>query len=331
MQNEKVIIIGAGPCGMACAIELKKIGIDPLIIEKENVVNTIYRFPTHQTFFSSSDRLEIGDVPFITENKKPVRNQALAYYREVARRKELRMHTFERVTKVERVGQSFQLHTEQTVNKKKKQYMADYVIFATGYYDQPNYMDIPGEDLPKVSHYFKEAHPYYDKDVVVIGGKNSAVDATLELSKAGARVTVLYRGDTYSKSIKPWILPEFKSLIRNGYVTMHFNATVDKIEEEEVYFTVNGEQHRIKNDFVFAMTGYQPDLPFLASAGIEIDSKSGKPSYDENTYETNIPNIYVAGVVAAGYDNNKIFIENGRFHGDAIAASIARKEAKAKV
>lgn len=326
LHKEKVIIIGGGPCGMSCAIELQKHGIDPLIIEKENIVNTVYQFPTHQTFFSSSDRLEIGDVPFITENKKPVRNQALAYYREVAKRKELRIHTFERVIKVERAGSSFQLHTEQTVNKQKNVYAADYVIFATGYYDQPNFMDIPGEDLKKVMHYFKEAHPYYDKDVVVIGGKNSAVDATLELHKAGARVTVLYRGDTYSGSIKPWILPEFKSLIRNGYVTMHFNATVDKIEDKKVIFTVNGQQHSIKNDFVFAMTGYRPDLLFLASAGIEINSENGKPFYDETTYETNVPNLYVAGVVAAGNDNNAIFIENGRFHGKAIAASIFKKD-----
>lgn len=321
-----MIVIGGGPCGMACAIDLKNAGIEPLIIEKENVVHTIHQFPTHQTFFSSSDRLEIGEVPFITENKKPVRNQALAYYREVAKRKELRMHTFERVTKVERNEHSFYLYTEEKFSKKQNLYEADYVIFATGYYDQPNYMNVPGEDLNKVAHYFKEAHPFYNKDVAVIGGKNSAVDATLELHKAGANVTVLYRGDTYSKSIKPWILPEFESLIRNDYVTMHFNATVDKISEDELFFTVNGKQQKIKNDFVFAMTGYQPDLSFLASAGIEIDPESGIPFHDKTTYETNIPGIYVAGVVVAGYNNNKIFIENGRFHGEAIAGSIAKKD-----
>jgi len=326
LQKEKVIVIGGGPCGMACAIDLKNMGIDPLIIEKENVVHTIHQFPTHQMFFSSSDRLEIGEVPFITENKKPVRNQALAYYREVAARKELRMHTFERVTEVKRNGTSFKLYTEEKLSKKQKIYEADYVIFATGYYDQPNYMNIPGENLNKVAHYFEEAHPFYNKDVAVIGGKNSAVDATLELHKAGANVTVLYRGDSYSKSIKPWILPEFDSLIRNGYVTMHFNAMVDKIEEEELFFNVNGAQQKIKNDFVFAMTGYRPDLPFLSSAGIEIHPESGKPFFDETTYETNIPNIYVAGVIAAGYNNNEIFIENGRFHGKAIASSIAQKD-----
>jgi len=312
---------------MSCAIELKKMGINPLIIEKGNVANTIYQFPTHQTFFSSSDRLEIGGVPFITENKKPVRNQALAYYREVAKRENLRIHAFERVTHVEQKNNEFRLNAKLSTNKETS-YTADYIIIATGYYDHPNYMNIPGEDLDKVMHYFKEAHPYYDKDVLVIGGKNSAVDATLELHKAGARVTVLYRGDTYSKSVKPWILPEFDSLIRNGYVKMVFNSTVDKITNDEVYYTVDGRQEKIKNDFVFAMTGYKPDLPFLDEIGIEINEINGKPSYDEATYETNISNVYVAGVVAAGYNNNEIFIENGRFHGEAIANSIINKDSR---
>ncbi len=226
MQEEKVIIIGGGPCGMSCAIELQKLGISPLIIEKKNIVNTIYQFPTHQTFFSSSEKLEIGEIPFITEKQKPVRNQALAYYREAAARKQLRVNTFEKVTGVQKQGEHFEIYTLK--GKKETVYKALHVIIATGYYDQPNYMNIPGEELDKVTHYFKEGHPYYNKKVLVIGGKNSAVDTTLELYKAGAHVTVLYRGEKYSPSIKPWILPEFDSLVKKELVRMEFNAAVTK-------------------------------------------------------------------------------------------------------
>lgn len=324
MQQEEVIIVGAGPCGMAAAIALQEKGMEPLIIEKGNVVNSLYHYPTHQTFFSSSDNLEIGDVAFITEKQRPVRNEALTYYREVAKRKALRIHSFEKVVKIEKENSHFILNTEND-KKEKKQYKAKFVIIATGYYDQPNYLHIPGEDLPKVTHYFKEAHPYFGKNVVVIGGKNSAVDAALELQKAGANVTVLYRGGKYSESIKPWILPGFDSLVRKEKINMVFRANVLKITEDKVFYEVDGEEKEIDNDFVFAMTGYRPNIPFLNQAGIETDPETGVPSYDEETYETNVPNLYIAGVVAAGFDNNSIFIENGRFHGGKIAASIISK------
>lgn len=324
MQQEEVIIVGAGPCGMAAAIALQEKGMEPLIIEKGNVVNSLYHYPTHQTFFSSSDNLEIGDVAFITEKQRPVRNEALTYYREVAKRKALRIHSFEKVVKIEKESSHFILNTEND-KKEKKQYKAKFVIIATGYYDQPNYLHIPGEDLPKVTHYFKEAHPYFGKNVVVIGGKNSAVDAALELQKAGANVTVLYRGGKYSESIKPWILPGFDSLVRKEKINMVFRANVLKITEDKVFYEVDGEEKEIDNDFVFAMTGYRPNIPFLNQAGIETDPETGVPSYDEETYETNVPNLYIAGVVAAGFDNNSIFIENGRFHGGKIAASIISK------
>lgn len=324
MQQEEVIIVGAGPCGMAAAIALQEKGMEPLIIEKGNVANSLYLYPTHQTFFSSSDNLEIGDVAFITEKQRPVRNEALTYYREVAKRKALRIHSFEKVVKIEKENSHFILNTEND-KKEKKQYKAKFVIIATGYYDQPNYLHIPGEDLPKVTHYFKEAHPYFGKNVVVIGGKNSAVDAALELQKAGANVTVLYRGEKYSESIKPWILPGFDSLVRKEKINMVFRANVLKITEYKVFYEVDGEEKEIDNDFVFAMTGYRPNIPFLNQAGIETDPETGVPSYDEETYETNVPNLYIAGVVAAGFDNNSIFIENGRFHGGKIAASIISK------
>ena len=321
MRNEECIIIGGGPCGLAAAIALKEIGKDPLVIEKENIVHSLYRFPTHQTFFSTSDKLEIGDVPFVTENPKPTRNQALAYYREVVARNKLRIASYEKVEKV-----SKQPDGSFIVESSKDTYKAKYVVIATGYYDNPNYMNVPGEHLPKVSHYFKEGHPYFDQDVVVIGGKNSSVDAALNLMHAGARVTVLYRGDRYSPHIKPWVLPEFESAVRNNKIKMVFNAHVIEIKEDSVVYEVNGERKEIKNDFVFAMTGYHPDHSFIKKLGVETDEETGRPQYNTETMETNIEGVFIAGVIAAGNNANEIFIENGRFHGGKIAAAIRERE-----
>lgn len=321
---EHTIIVGAGPCGLSCALELQRYNIKPLIIEKGNIVETIYRFPTHQTFFSTSKNLEIGDFPFVTDKFKPVRNEALAYYREVVKRNELRINPFETVTNIIKKDDLFYLYTNK--NGQEIQYISKHVIIATGYYDQPQYLNIVGENLPKVMHYFKEGHPYYNTDVVIIGGKNSAVDAALALYKAGAKITVLYRGSTYSKSIKPWILPDFDSLVQKGRISMEFNAIVTEITENNVKYRVNNEVKHIKNDFVFAMTGYQPNISFLKKIGVNVDNTTGKPEKDENTFETNIPNLYVAGVIISGFNGNETFIENGRWHGKAIAASILKKD-----
>lgn len=320
MQKVDAIIIGGGPCGLSAAIELQNIGLKPIVIEKGNVVNALYHYPTHQTFFSTSERLAIGDVPFIIEERKPKRNQALVYYREVAKMKNLQIHRFERVQSVakEENGQFI-------VTSDKNTYETPYVVVATGYYDQPNYMNIPGEDLPKVYHYFKEAHPFFDTDVLVIGGKNSAVDAALELHKAGARVTVVYRGSAYSPSIKPWILPEFESLVRSGEVTMHFESNVKEIRDHEVVLDIKGAEQLLENDFVFAMTGYHPDHQFIREMGVTINEETGRPTYDPETMETNIENLYIAGVLAAGNNANEIFIENGKLHGGQIAQYITQK------
>jgi thioredoxin reductase (NADPH) len=319
-QLHDAIIVGGGPCGLSAAIELQNIGLKPIVIEKGNIVNAIYNYPTHQTFFSTSEKLEIGDVPFIIEGRKPKRNQALAYYREVVRRKNIQVHPFEKVLRVERAEDGwFYVHTS------KNEYKTKFVVIATGYYDHPNMLNIPGEELDKVFHYFKEAHPYFDMDVCVIGGKNSSVDAALELEKAGARVTVLYRGNEYSKSIKPWILPEFDSLIRNGKIQMEFRANVLEIKEKSVIYEVDGIKKEIKNDFVFAMTGYHPDHSFLKNMGVEIDQETGRPKYNEETMETNVKGIFIAGVIAAGNNANEIFIENGRFHGKQIATEISKR------
>lgn len=321
MQKIDAIIVGGGPCGLSAAIELQNIGLNPIVIEKGNVVNAIYNYPTHQTFFSTSEKLAIGEVPFIIEGRKPKRNQALVYYREVVKLKNIKVNRFETVESVRKTENGdFIVTSDQNV------YVTPYVIIATGYYDQPNFMGIPGEDLPKVFHYFKEAHPYFDTDVVIIGGKNSAVDAALELNKAGARVTVVYRGSEYSPSIKPWVLPEFAGLVRNGEVIMHFDSHVKEIRDHEVIVEVNGNEQIVKNDFVFAMTGYHPDHDFIKSMGVNIDQASGRPTYNEETMETNIENLFIAGVIAAGNNANEIFIENGRFHGGLIAKSIESKK-----
>jgi thioredoxin reductase (NADPH) len=322
LHLEDIIIVGGGPCGLAAAIAFKEIGLNPLIIEKGNVVNAIYHYPTHQTFFSTSEKLEIGDVPFITESYKPKRNQALVYYRDVVKRKQLRVNSFEKVSKVLKEDNGFQVVTNRQI------YQTKFVVIATGYYDHPNFMNVPGEDLPKVSHYFKEAHPYFDKDVCVIGGKNSSVDAALELVKAGARVSVLYRGKEYSPSIKPWILPEFEALVRIGTITMEFNSDIIEITNNQVRYQKDGVEKSIYNDFVFAMTGYRPDHVFLKNMGIHIDEETGRPLFNPDTMETNMEGIYIAGVIAAGNNANEIFIENGRFHGGLIAQSIKEKTLK---
>lgn len=320
MEKVDAIIVGGGPCGLAAAIALKEIGLAPIVIEKGNIVNSIYQYPTHQTFFSSSDKLAIGNVPFIVEQRKPHRNQALVYYREVVKMKDINVHRFEHVHRVTKQNELF------TVETSKATYTTPYVVIATGYYDHPNYIGLQGEHLPKVFHYFKEGHPYFDTDVVVIGGKNSAVDAALELHKAGARVTCVYRGDDYSPSVKPWVLPDFAALVRSGDITMHFNAHVVEIDEEAVIIEKEGEQLHIPNDFVFAMTGYHPDHEFIRNMGVKIDEETGRPLVNEETMETNVDNLFIAGVIAAGNNANEIFIENGRFHGGQIAACIQAKQ-----
>lgn len=320
MQKIDAIIVGGGPCGLSAAIELQNIGLQPVIIEKGNVVNALYNYPTHQTFFSTSEKLAIGDIPFIIEERKPRRNQALVYYREVVKMKNLQVKRFEKVESVLKLDDGTFL-----VKSDKEEYVTPFVVLATGYYDQPNYLNIPGEELTKVYHYFKEAHPFFDTDVLVIGGKNSAVDAALELQKAGARVTVSYRGSQYSPSVKPWILPEFDALVRTGEIEMYFNSLVKEIHENDVILTVDGKEKVIQNDFVFAMTGYHPDHQFIRDMGVGIDIETGRPTFNPETMETNIENLFIAGVLAAGNNANEIFIENGKFHGGLIANCIVSK------
>lgn len=320
MQQADAIIVGGGPCGLAAAIALQNIGLQPIVIEKGNIVNAIYHYPTHQTFFSTSERLAIGDVPFIIEGRKPKRNQALVYYREVVRLKNIQVNRFEKVQSVVKNNDLF------TVTSDKEIYETPYVVIATGYYDHPNYLNIHGEQLPKVFHYFKEGHEFFDTDVLVIGGKNSAIDAALELNKADARVTVAYRGSEYSPSIKPWVLPEFEGVVKTGEVDMLFNTNVLEIREHEVVLEVEGQEKIVKNDFVFAMTGYHPDHSFIKAMGVDIEEETGRPYVTPETMETNVEGLFIAGVIAAGNNANEIFIENGRFHGECIARTIEQRK-----
>ncbi|MFD1928122.1 YpdA family putative bacillithiol disulfide reductase [Sporosarcina siberiensis] len=320
MQKVDVLIVGGGPCGLSAAIEIQNKGLEVLVVEKGNIVNSIYNYPTHQTFFSTSIKLSIGDIPFITAIDRPKRNDALVYYREVTKLKKISVNTFEEVLSVRKEKDAFTVETDKTV------YNAKQVVIATGYYDNPNMLDVVGEKLPHVYHYFKEAHPFFQKKVVVVGGKNSAVDAALELERAGAVVTVVYRGAEYSKSVKPWILPGFESLVRSGEIKMQFNSNIEKITESAVTIRNDTEILEIDSDYVFVMTGYHPDQSFFKKIGIQIEEVNGRPIFDEHTMESNVEGIYIAGVIAAGNNANEIFIENGRFHGALIADAIEAKQ-----
>jgi thioredoxin reductase (NADPH) len=322
-----IIIIGGGPTGLACAIEAQRAGFDYLTIEKGCVVNSLYNYPTQLVFFTTPELLEIGDLPFVCEREKPVRNEALKYYRRVVDTYRLRVNQYEKVTKVSGSDGDFMVETESALTGEKRSYSSRKIIVAIGYYDYANALDIHGEDLPKVSHYYKDAHPFYDRDVAVIGGANSAAIAALDLHRHGARVTMIHRGHQLRRSIKYWILPDIENRITNGEVKAHFQTVVTEIKPSTIHIRnlVTGEDLELPNDFVFALTGYHTDNDFLRSMGIEIDPETMKPSFDHETMESNAPGIYLAGVVTAGRETGKIFIENGRFHGGQIVSAISRR------
>ncbi|WP_274650711.1 YpdA family putative bacillithiol disulfide reductase [Paenibacillus humicola] len=318
MHDEQIIIIGAGPCGLAAAIDLQAAGHNPLLIEKRNIVYSISQYPTYMQFFSSPQNLEIGGVPFTTAGEKPSRLEALNYYRTVALRSGVRIRAYETVTAVRPVpGGGFEVQSVtghgETLTRR-----ASAVIVATGYFDHPNELGIPGEQLEKVSHFFREAHPYTGTEVAIIGGNNSAIDAAIELERAGARVTIVYRGETYSPSIKPWVRPAFESLVNNGRVAIRFSSRVVEITSRDVLIEGPDGSERLPNDFVLALTGFHPDREFLTSIGVTIEPE-GYPTFDDETMETNVPGIFLAGVVASRHKANEIFIESGRFHGRKIA------------
>jgi thioredoxin reductase (NADPH) len=319
-----VLVVGAGPTGMACAIEAHKAGFKALIIDKGCVVNSLYHYPNNMVFFTTPELLEIGDVPFTTSLAKPTRLEALEYYRRVAEHFQLHIRQYEWVKTITGEDRNFRVTTTDR-QSAIHDYRARKIVLATGYYDLANQLDIPGEDLDKVFHYYREPHPYYDTDVVVIGGKNSAAEAALDLWRHGARVTLVHRGPQMHEHVKYWVRPDIENRIKAGEIGAHFNSTVQEIGGDYVALqTPSGPLH-LKNDFVFALTGYHPDYDFLRSVGIELSSEQMRPVCDPENLESNVPGIYVAGVIVAGSRTNEIFIENGRFHGKLIAAHISEK------
>ncbi|PZE21761.1 YpdA family putative bacillithiol disulfide reductase [Paenibacillus xerothermodurans] len=322
---EEIIIVGAGPCGLSAAIELQRLGIQPLIIEKQVVAHSIYLYPTYMQFFSTPELLEIGDIPFTTPNEKPTRLEALHYYRNAASHSALRIQPYHTVNDIAKQADgTFSLEVTSRTGEASV-VKARYVIVATGYFDHPNLLGIPGEELAKVTHYYREAHPYTGTKVVIIGGNNSAIDAALDLMRAGAEVTVVYRGEGYSPNIKPWVLPIFESMVNKGRINMHFQSQVIRIDERSVTIRHNGVEREISNDFVLALTGFRPDRRMLVSAGARINEESTAPVHDPDTMETTVPGLYIAGVAASGSNANEVFIETGRLHGGKIARHIAGK------
>ena len=319
MESFDVIIIGAGPTGLACGIECKRRSLNALLLEKGCLVNSIYHYPTQMVFFTTPELLEIGDLPMTSLNEKPGRIEALKYYRRAAAHYQLRIHQYENVEAIEGDDGEFLVITTKATYQAKK------IILATGYYDLPNLLNVPGEELDKVLHYYKEPHAYYDHDVVVVGGKNSAAIASLELWWTGARVTLVHRGPGIHKNVKYWIKPNIENRVKNGEIPSHFNSQVKAIYPASVVLNTPGGEVTIKNDFVFALTGYRPDLPFMARLGICLDPATQKPKTHPETLESDRPGIYLAGVIVAGMHTNEIFIENGRFHGKQIADSIAKE------
>ena len=313
-----VAVIGAGPTGLACAIEAQKAGATVVVIDKGCLVNSLYNYPTGMLFFTTPELLEIGDIPFPSANQKPTREEALSYYRRVADHFRLNVQQYQRVLVVDGENNKFRV-TAVDPNETVHEYKVRKVIVATGYYDLPNYMNIPGEDLPKVMHYYKEPHPYYNSDVLVIGGKNSAAISALDLWRHGARVTLVHRQEALSPHIKYWIMPDISNRIKNGEITAYFNSSVIQIDPESVTLETPKSEIALKNDFVFALTGYHPDFDFLKSLGVEMVGEHKRPVCDPETLETNVSGVYIAGVIVAGSRTSEIFIENGRFHGRHIA------------
>jgi thioredoxin reductase (NADPH) len=322
MSSFDALIIGAGPTGLSTAIELEKLKVRTVLIEKGCVCNSIYNYPTHMTFFTTPELLEIGNIPMTSLNEKPNRTEALKYYRRVAEHYHLTIHQYERVDRIEGEDNAFRVFTTDKLGCNHT-YTARKIVIATGYYDIPNLLNIPGETLDKVIHYYKESHPYYNHDVVVIGAKNSAAIAALELHWTGARVTLVHRGAGISDRVKYWIRPNIENRIKSGEIKAYFHSQVTAIRPDSVDVQTPEGLVTFKNDFVFALTGYRPDLEFLAEIGITLEPDTLRPRTNPETFESQRQGIYLAGVIVAGMHTNEIFIENGRFHGQAIAKSVA--------
>jgi thioredoxin reductase (NADPH) len=321
-----LICIGAGPTGLACAIEAKRAGMRALVIDKGCLCNSLFYYPVHMIFFTTPELLEIGDLPMTSLGEKPTRIEALKYYRKCAEHYQLDLRLYEAVERIEGSDGHFRVHARTALGIENI-YESAKLIIATGYYDLPNRMNVPGEELPLVSHYYSEPHAYWNQDVVVIGAKNSAADAALELFRAGARVTMIHRGAELGRTIKYWVRPDIENRIKAGQVTALFNTRVVRIEEDSVWISTPDGERGLPARKVFALTGYHPDFDFLRAAGVKLEPATNKPDINPRTMETNVPGLFLAGVVIGGNHPNEIFIENGRFHGRQILAALNGKTA----
>jgi len=321
VEATDVVVVGAGPTGLACAIDLKRRGVNAIVIDKGCVVNSIYHYPTNMVFFTTPELLEIGDIPMTSLNDKPVRGEALKYYRRVAQHYELDIRQYQHVERIAGDDGAF-ITNAVDMHGGSHTYGSKKVILSTGYYDLPNPLNVPGEELPKVIHYYKEPHPYYNHDVLIVGAKNSAAIAALELWWSGARVTLIHRGEGIHSNVKYWIKPNIENRIKNGEIPAYFQSRILEIREESVRIITPGGEKWLKNDFVLAMIGYSPDVHFLAAHGIRFDPETRRPYTNPDTLESDRRGVYLAGVLVAGMHTNEIFIENGRFHGKKIAEAI---------
>lgn len=319
-----LLVVGAGPTGLATAIEAQKAGFRVVLVDKGCVCNSLFHYPAHMTFFTTSELLEIGGIPFPSPNAKPTRNEALEYYRQVAAFYKLDIRQYRRVERVEGGDGSFTVHTSDRFGRGRE-LKARKLALSIGYYDLPNYCGIPGEDQAKVFHYYHDPHPYYDLDVAVIGGKNSAAIAALELWRHGARVTLIHRGAAIHHHVKYWIKPDIENRIKNGEIKAYFESRVVEIAPDSIEIESPAGRVTLRNDFVFALTGYHPDFSFLERLGVRFEGPDRRPVCNAETLESNVPGIYLAGVIVAGSRTNEIFIENGRFHGRQIARSLVEK------
>lgn len=315
-----VLIIGAGPIGIACALQCKQNNLSYVVVEKGALTNSIYNYPLNMTFFSTSEKLEINDIPFISHNPKPNRNEALEYYRRVATSNELQVNLYEKINSVRKVDDEFEVISE------KRTYRSSNVIISTGFYDIPQLLNIPGENLDKVSHYYKEAHPFVMQKVIVVGASNSSVDAALEVWRKGGEVTMVVRGSEIGERVKYWVKPDIENRIKEGSIKAYFNSEIEEIKDTEVIINTPNGKKTIENDFVIALTGYRPNFDLLEKIGVTLSKDEKKlPTYNPNTMETNIENLYLAGVICGGMETHKWFIENSRVHAEIIVENIVSK------
>jgi thioredoxin reductase (NADPH) len=321
-----LLIVGGGPCGLAAAISAQRAGLNALVVEEKVIVSTIAQYPTNVRFFSTAEKLSLGGIPFVVATEKPSRRDALAYYREVVRHFDVRVRQYERVTSIEKTRDEFVVHSEPR-NGADRVTRAKAVVIATGYFGSPNYLGVPGEDLPHVSHVYREGHEAFDQDVIVVGGGNSAAEAALDLWRSGARVTLVHFGPTFDKKIKPWVLPDFTNRMKEGSIAVRWNSRVRSIESDRVVISGPTGEETLPATFVYAMTGFTPMVDLLRQVRVPIDAQTGIPEHDPATLETSVAGVFIAGVVVAGYDANKIFIENGRYHGDRIVARLLGRTA----